>query len=144
MVAPPDLVSVANVKLSCEDPKAPPPAPMRHNTYQPSERQRLGMEKHYMSQRDNLNQGILKHRAEIRTDGYPISIGELLAMYKDSELDIHPEFQRFFRWSPEQKSRLIESLLLGIPLPSIFVSQRENGIFDVIDGLQRLSTIFQL
>ncbi len=64
-------------------------------------------------------------------------------MYKDSELDIHPEFQRFFRWSPEQKSRLIESLLLGIPLPSIFVSQRENGVFDVIDGLQRLSTIFQ-
>lgn len=96
-----------------------------------------------MTEREKLNKGIIKHRAQIRTDGYPISIGELLAMYKAGELDIHPEFQRFFRWSLEQKSRLIESLLLGIPLPSIFVSQREDGVFDVIDGLQRLSTIFQ-
>lgn len=65
-------------------------------------------------------------------------------LYRDEELDIHPEFQRFFRWSDEQKSKLIESLLLGIPIPSIFVQQREDGVWDVIDGLQRLSTIFQL
>ena len=52
--------------------------------------------------------------------------------------------QRFYRWSDEQKSRLVESILLGIPIPSIFVSQRADGVWDVIDGLQRLSTIFQL
>lgn len=73
-----------------------------------------------------------------------MSIGELMNIYRDDELDIYPEFQRFFRWSDEQKSRLIESLLLGIPIPSIFVQQREDGVWDVIDGLQRLSTIFQL
>ena len=73
-----------------------------------------------------------------------MSIGELINLYQDGELDVHPEFQRFFRWTPEQKSRLIESILLGIPIPSIFVSQREDGVWDVIDGLQRLSTIFQL
>ena len=73
-----------------------------------------------------------------------MSIGELINLYEDDELDIHPEFQRFFRWTDEQKSRLIESILLGIPIPSIFVSQREDGVWDVIDGLQRLSTIFQL
>jgi hypothetical protein len=72
-----------------------------------------------------------------------MSIGELLNLYRDNELDIHPEFQRFFRWTQTQKSRLIESLLLGIPIPSIFVSQRKDGVWDVIDGLQRLSTIFQ-
>ncbi|MBI5289473.1 MAG: DUF262 domain-containing protein [Chloroflexi bacterium] len=72
-----------------------------------------------------------------------MSIGELLNLYRDNELDIHPEFQRFFRWTLSQKSRLIESLLLGIPLPSIFVSQRRDGVWDVIDGVQRLSTIFQ-
>ena len=38
----------------------------------------------------------------------------------------------------------IESILLGIPIPSIFVAQRDDGVWDVIDGLQRLSTIFQL
>lgn len=80
---------------------------------------------------------------KINTDGYPMSIGELMSLYKENELDIHPEFQRFFRWSLLQKTKLIESLLLSIPIPSIFVSQREDGIWDVIDGLQRLSTIFE-
>ncbi len=92
----------------------------------------------------SLDQEIKDRRAEIRSDGYPMSIGELISVYQADEMDIHPEFQRFFRWSDEQKSRLIESILLGIPLPSIFVSQREDGVWDVIDGLQRLSTIFEL
>jgi hypothetical protein len=82
-------------------------------------------------------------RQDIRTDDYPMSIGEWISLYEGGELDIHPEFQRFFRWSNQQKSNLIESILLGIPLPPIFVSQRGDGVWDVIDGLQRLSTIFQ-
>ncbi len=72
-----------------------------------------------------------------------MSVGELLNIYRDGDLDIHPEFQRFFRWSTAQKSRFIESLLLGIPIPSLFVHQRQDGVWDVIDGLQRLSTIFE-
>jgi hypothetical protein len=67
-----------------------------------------------------------------------------MSIYEKHEVDIHPEFQRFFRWSLRQKSRLIESLLLGIPIPQIFVAQRPDGVWDVVDGLQRLSTIFQL
>jgi len=80
---------------------------------------------------------------EIHTDGYGMSIGEVISMYKDGDLDIHPEFQRIFRWDMGQKSRLIESILLGIPIPPIFVSQRDDGVWDVIDGVQRLSTILQ-
>ncbi len=91
----------------------------------------------------SLQQRIDERRREIRTDGYPVSIGEWMSLYEGSELDIHPEFQRFFRWSNAQKTALIESILLGIPIPSIFVSQRVDGVWDVIDGLQRLSTIFQ-
>ena len=83
-------------------------------------------------------------RAEIRTDGYPVSISEWISLYEQTELDIHPEFQRFFRWTPEQKSRLVESILLGIPIPQIFVAQRDDGVWDVVDGLQRLSTVYQL
>lgn len=85
-----------------------------------------------------------QRRREIRTDGYAMSIGEWISLYEKGELDIHPEFQRFYRWSNTQKTNLIESILLGIPLPPIFVSQRKDGIWDVVDGLQRLSTIFQL
>src|SRR5215472_689001 len=90
-----------------------------------------------------LQEEIDKTRAEIRSDGYGVSIGEWISIYEKGELDIHPEFQRFFRWSDRQKSRLIESVFLGIPIPQIFVAQRPDGIWDVVDGLQRLSTIYQ-
>jgi uncharacterized protein with ParB-like and HNH nuclease domain len=90
-----------------------------------------------------LEDEIERKRKEIQTDGYSMSIGEFIRMYEDKELEIHPEFQRFFRWSNLQKTKLIESIMLGIPIPSIFVSQREDGVWEVVDGLQRLSTIFE-
>lgn len=89
-----------------------------------------------------LNKEIDSARHNVRTDSYPMSIGELASMYDDGELEIHPAFQRVFRWSNEQKSNFIESIFLGIPIPSIFVAQREDGVWDLVDGLQRLSTIF--
>ena len=92
----------------------------------------------------SLDQQIEARRNEVRTDHYSMSIGELISLYQAGDLDIHPEFQRIYRWSDQQKSRLVESILLGIPIPSIFVSQREDGVWDVVDGLQRLSTIFEL
>ncbi|RJS47425.1 DUF262 domain-containing protein [Nocardioides cavernaquae] len=92
-----------------------------------------------MSLRDQIE----SRAKEIRTDGYSMSIGEVIGLCNEGDIDIHPEFQRIFRWKAEQKSRLIESILLGIPIPPIFVSQREDGVWDVIDGVQRLSTVLQ-
>lgn len=92
-----------------------------------------------MSLIDEVNE----KRKEIRTDGYAMSISEWGSIYENKEIDIHPEFQRFYRWSDTQKTNLIESILLGIPIPPVFVSQRKDGIWDVVDGLQRLSTIYQ-
>lgn len=91
----------------------------------------------------SLQDEIDKTRQEIRTDGYSMSIGEWISLYENSEIDIHPDFQRFFRWSDHQKSTFIESILLGIPIPPIFVSQRDDGVWDVVDGVQRLSTIYE-
>lgn len=91
----------------------------------------------------NLRADVDARRREISSDNLSMSIGEMLNLYKDRELDIHPEFQRVFRWDIEQKSRLIESLLLGIPLPSIYVATDKDGVWEVIDGVQRLSTIFE-
>jgi hypothetical protein len=90
-----------------------------------------------------LEEELEQYRRRIATDAYPMSIGELANLYRDGELDIHPEFQRIFRWTNMQRSRLIESILLGIPLPSIFVAANDRGVWDVVDGVQRLSTIFQ-
>lgn len=91
----------------------------------------------------SLKEEIAEKRKDIVVDSYPMSIGEVMSIYKEGELDVHPEFQRFFRWNDEQKTKLIESILLGIPIPSIFVSQKMDGKWDVIDGQQRLSTILQ-
>src|SRR5438093_6944280 len=92
---------------------------------------------------DLLQNEITERRRLISTDAYAMSIGELLNLYRDDELDVHPEFQRVFRWTDTQKTRLIESILLGIPIPPIFVAQRTDGVWDVVDGVQRLSTILQ-
>lgn len=90
-----------------------------------------------------LAQEITDAQRLVRTDAYQMSIGEIVSMYENREIIINPEFQRLFRWSIGQKSRLIESLLLGIPIPSIFVFEKENGSWELIDGLQRISTILQ-
>lgn len=93
---------------------------------------------------ESLDLEIGAARRKISTDSYPMSIGEITNLYREKELVISPAFQRLFRWESEQKSRLIESILLGIPLPSIFVSQTDSGKWELIDGLQRVSTILQL
>lgn len=91
----------------------------------------------------SLQDEISKQANQIFKDSYQMSIGELINIYRDNEMDIHPEFQRVFRWSEYQKTKLIESIMLNIPVPPIFVSQNEDGVWDIIDGVQRLSTIFQ-
>ena len=91
----------------------------------------------------SLEEEIRVSAREISTDGYEMSIGELMSLYKDKELIINPEFQRYFRWDISQKTKFIESILLGIPIPAIFVFQTEKGVWELVDGLQRLSTIFE-
>ena len=93
---------------------------------------------------DDLESQIAVRRREISTEQYGMSVSELCSLYREGELIIHPEFQRFFRWNEFQKSRLIESILLGIPLPSIFVAQAEDGKWELVDGLQRVSTLLEL
>lgn len=92
---------------------------------------------------ENLQEQIDTMSKSIKTDSYPMSIGELAALYKDGDLDINPVYQRMFRWDIEQQSALIESILLQIPIPPIYVYQSEDGKWNLIDGQQRLSTIFK-
>lgn len=91
----------------------------------------------------DLQAEIDRRAQEIHTDAYSMSINEAVSMYESGDLEIHPEFQRIFRWTIDQQSRLIESIFLGIPIPPIFVAQRQDGVWDVVDGVQRLSTIIR-
>lgn len=80
---------------------------------------------------------------EIRTEAIDFSFGELLNLHKSGEIVIRPEYQRLFRWSTAQRSRLIESILLKLPLPPIFLIEDEAGVLELIDGLQRTSSVIQ-
>ena len=78
--------------------------------------------------------------AKIHTKQLDISFNEIADMYLSGELNIKPEFQRLFRWSEEKRSRFIESLILEMPVPPIFVIEVQEGRFELIDGLQRISS----
>lgn len=90
-----------------------------------------------------LDEQIDSKRSDIRTDKLDMTYGEFANMYEGRELVIAPEYQRLFRWTPTQKSRFIESILLGIPTPAIFVAETEKGVWELVDGLQRLSTVLE-
>ena len=58
-------------------------------------------------------------------------------------IKLDPDFQRHAVWSPKQKSELVESILMGIPLPLIYVKEDDKGVYIIVDGRQRLTTLFQ-
>lgn len=78
------------------------------------------------------------------TQALDISFNELLDMAGSGELNIRPDYQRLFRWSEGQRSRFIESLILEMPVPPIFVIEEDDGRYQLIDGLQRISSYLHL
>lgn len=89
---------------------------------------------------ENLIQNVDSQIINIRTKSLDISFNELYDMYKNNELEISPDYQRLFRWGEEKQSRFIESLILEMPVPPIFVIETDDGIYELIDGLQRISS----
>lgn len=72
----------------------------------------------------------------------PRSIPVLLSRLKHGEMDLSPDFQRHANlWGDDRKTSLIESILLKIPIPSLYVSEDKDGNYAVVDGLQRMSAI---
>ena len=85
---------------------------------------------------ENIDSQIIK----IRTKSLDVSFNELYDMYENGELTISPDYQRLFRWEEEKQSRFVESLILEMPVPPIFVIETDDGIYELIDGLQRISS----
>lgn len=78
---------------------------------------------------------------DIYVENKPFSISTIMELINEKELEINPDFQRNFVWDNTRQSKLIESILLGLPLPSIYLSQYKDGRLTVVDGLQRINTI---
>lgn len=78
---------------------------------------------------------------KIRVDTKQLSLRQVFDMIEFDDIDLTPDFQRNLVWDDIRKARLIESILLRIPLPIFYFAQDEDGKMSVVDGLQRLSTI---
>src|SRR5690348_8186737 len=81
------------------------------------------------------------HRRQVDIENYDLTLGELVRMASEGELIRAPEYQRKFRWTSSDESYLIESLFLGLPVPSVYVASNPDGTWEVVDGLQRISTL---
>lgn len=93
---------------------------------------------------DQLILSLEKSIEKVHTQSLDLSFNELLDMYTDGELDINPDYQRLFRWTQGAQSRFIESLLLEMPVPPIYVVESDEGRYQLIDGLQRFSSYLHL
>jgi len=82
-----------------------------------------------------------EQRRTVDFDTFDIHLQQLLAMLGEGQIWVAPTYQRKFRWDPKRCSQLIESVLLGIPVPSIFMATNPDNTWEVVDGLQRLSAI---
>jgi hypothetical protein len=84
-----------------------------------------------------------KYQAEMRqivTQKLDLPISALLAMLKD-QIRLNPEFQRRDRWNQARQSRWIESLVMNVPIPPVFLGEDEYGQYVVLDGRQRLTAV---
>ena len=77
-------------------------------------------------------------RLNIETHDYRIK--DIVGMIKEEDIILRPHYQRGFIWDKTKSSLLIESVLLNIPLPPIYLAEENDGTLTVIDGLQRLHT----
>lgn len=79
--------------------------------------------------------------SQIRITTKAFSLRDVVDQISDQEIDLAPDFQREYVWKDRQRTRLVESILLGIPLPAFYFNQAIDGTYQVVDGVQRLSTI---
>jgi len=89
----------------------------------------------------DLLEQLEKERRKVDFDSFDISVKELVSMAEDNIIDIAPEYQRQFRWPEENQSKFIESVFLGIPIPSLFMAANRDGTWELIDGVQRLNSL---
>jgi hypothetical protein len=82
-----------------------------------------------------------EERKKVDVSVHNFSVRELVRMMTEDELDIAPAYQRKFRWDDEACSLFIESVFLGLPVPPIFVATNVGFQWEVVDGLQRLSSL---
>ena len=102
--------------------------------------------------KDALEQEIYEKRKEVRYDTREMTLEFISEKFRENLVEESlknehmgliyiPEYQRDFTWDEVRQSKLIESIVLGLPLPSLFIAETESGAWEIIDGSQRIRTI---
>lgn len=77
----------------------------------------------------------------LRTQAYDMSISDIVCKINKGDIVLDPDYQRNYVWDDKRASLLVESILLNVPIPVIYVAEDEDGRWDVVDGLQRLNSL---
>lgn len=113
----------------------------------------MNIDKEYLNDQDDFEDQLEDPNSEpteipkevrtLRTQSYDKSLRDLVTMIDDTDIELDPDYQRNYLWDNKKSSLLIESILLNIPIPVIYVSENTEAQWSVIDGLQRLNSIYR-
>lgn len=87
---------------------------------------------------------IASNERRVYADKTDPTIEVLYRQYQRGQLDLQPEFQRGYVWDDAKASRLVESVLLDVPIPNVYLAEEGDGKNSVIDGQQRLTSFFRV
>lgn len=90
---------------------------------------------------ETISDQLDREKRSVAYDVYDMTVRQLIDMVASETINVAPDYQRHFVWDPERESELIESILLGIPVPSLYMAANRDGRWEVVDGVQRLSTL---
>ena len=90
---------------------------------------------------EEINKKYSEGEARIITENGSIKLPLINGMFKSSNYVLRPKYQRRITWNNKKRSKLIESFIMNIPVPPVFLYETEFGVYQVMDGLQRISTI---
>ena len=90
-----------------------------------------------------INEKYLKGDVRIVTEQARYPLNQIKMMFDGDSYERHPEFQRRHRWDVFKKSKLIESFIMNVPIPPIFLYEKDFSEYEVMDGLQRISAIIE-
>lgn len=92
---------------------------------------------------EEINDKYLKGEVRIVTEQARYPLPTISEMFSSDNYILRPEFQRRHRWDVKKQSRLIESFIMNVPIPPIFLYEKDFSVYEVMDGLQRVTAIME-
>ena len=90
---------------------------------------------------EEINEKYLKGEVRIVTEQARYPLSTIKDMFNGKDYILNPDFQRRLRWDRIKQSKLIESFIINVPIPPIFLYEKDYSVYEVMDGLQRITAI---